>query len=78
MLKNKYPNGVVPHEKSLGITYTRWDIAYKPQLVELYQRFLDTIYQHNPDLMWLFNTKESFLLFSEMVYKSSSKYITPY
>jgi hypothetical protein len=78
MIKIRYPNGVIPHNKPIGMTYSKWYSAYENQLSEMYRIFCDIISQQNPSLVPCLENKNTFFAFSQMVYKSSSKYITPY
>lgn len=73
-----YPNGVIPHKKPLNMTHKKWHMAYKNQLIDMYLIMSQIIEEFDHKVGENLRTTESFLLFSKMIYLSSSKYISPY
>lgn len=77
-MNSKYPNGVIPHKTPLGTTYEKWYLAYHDQLIEMYILVCDIISSYMPNHVQSLENHNTFQGFCKMIYRSSSKYITPY
>ena len=74
----QYPIKIIPHKTPINMSHKKWHRAYHDQIVYMFQTTADILSKElsmdNSDIY----TKKNFLLFSRMLYDSSSGYITPY
>lgn len=71
--------GYIPHPTPSDANHGDWEHAYFPQLMVMYNIVAGTIEEKYPRnrIKWTDN-QELFDNISELLYKSSSKYISPY
>lgn len=67
----QYPVKIVPHSATPGVTHEKWHCKYRNQLVDMYEMV-------RGELPEKIDNEHVFYEFSRMIYKTSSKYLTPF